>query len=93
VFERLDDLVGEYDAVLSQLSDPAVIADQRRLREVSRRQHELEPIVGAYRSYLTAQGDLEVAHDLFVGAEGDDRDVVSDEIAGAEKRLAEMVAT
>ena len=90
MFERLDDLVGEYDAVLSQLSDPAVIADQRRLREVSRRQHELEPIVGAYRSYLTAQGDLEVAHDLFVGAEGDDRDVVSDEIAGAEKRLAEI---
>ena len=90
MFERLDDLVGEYEAVLSQLSDPAVIADQRRLREVSRRQHELEPIVGAYRAYQTAEADLEVARDLSVGAEGDDREVVSNEMAAAEKRLAEI---
>ena len=90
MFERLDDLVREYESVLSQLSDPVVIADQRRLREVSRRQHELEPIVGAYRSYQTAEADLEVAHALSVGAEGDDRDIVSNEIAEAEKRLAEI---
>ena len=90
MFERLDDLVTEYESVLSQLSDPAVIADQRRLRDVSRRQHELQPIVGAYRAYQTAEADLDVAHDLLVGAEGDDRDVVSDEIGTAEKRLAEI---
>jgi peptide chain release factor 1 len=88
VFERLDDLVSEYEVVLSQLSDPVVIADQRKLREVSRRQHELEPIVGAYRSYQAAEADLEVARDLFVGAEGDDREIVNNEIAQAEKKVA-----
>lgn len=90
MFERLEDLVGEYEAVLSQLSDPVVIADQRKLREVSRRQHELEPIVSAYRAYQTAEADLEVARDLFVGAEGDDKDVVSGEMTTAENRLAEI---
>ena len=80
MFERLDELVAEYETVLLQLSDPAVIADQRRLRDVSRRQHELEPIVSAYRSYRAAEGDLEAAREIFVGAEGDDREVVSNEI-------------
>ena len=85
MFERLDDLVAEYEDVLSQLSDPAVIADQRRLRDVSRRQHELEPIVSAYRSYQAAEADLELARDLFVSAEGDDREFVNNEIGQAEK--------
>jgi peptide chain release factor 1 len=90
VFERLDDLESEYQGVLQQLSDPAVIADQRTLREVSRRQHELAPIVAAYRSYQTAEADLGAARDLLVGAEGDDREIVTEEIGTAEKRLAEV---
>jgi peptide chain release factor 1 len=88
VFERLDDLVTEYENVLERLSDPVVIADQRQLRDVSRRQHELAPIVSAYRAYRVAEGDLAVARELYVGAEGDDRDVISDEIATAETNLA-----
>jgi peptide chain release factor 1 len=87
VFEHLDELVVEYENVLEQLSDPAVIADQRRLREVSRRHHQLEPIVAAYTSYRDTNGDLLVAREMLTGAEDDDRELLGEEIEAAEQRL------
>ena len=90
MFERLAELAAEYENVLGQLSDPAVIADQRRLREVSRRHHELERVVVAYRSYQRAAEDLVVAREMYSGAEGEDRELMSEEIAAGEKRLAEV---
>jgi peptide chain release factor 1 len=89
VFERVDELVAEYNNVLGQLSDPAVIADQRRLREVSRRHHELERVVIAYRAYERAGGDLAVAREMHAGAEGEDRELMAEEIEVGELRLAE----
>ena len=90
MFERLNELVAEYDNVLEQLSDPEVIADQRRLVTVSRRQHELGPIVDAYRSYQSTDADLAVAREMLAGAEGDDRELMVEEVEAAEKRLAEL---
>jgi peptide chain release factor 1 len=90
VFERLEELVAEYDNVLGQLSDPAVMSDQRRLRTVSRRQHELQPIVDAFHSYVRTDGDLAVAREMFAGADGEDREMVNAEIDLAERRLAEI---
>lgn len=88
MFEHLDELVVEYENVLGQLSDSAVIADQRRLRDISRRHHELEPVVVAFRSYRDTQADLVVARDMLASADGDDRELLNDEIASAEERLS-----
>jgi len=90
VFERLAELVAEYENVLGQLADPGVLADQRRLREVSKRHKELEPVVDAYRSYQSAQADLAVAREMLAGSEGDDRELLGEEVEATEKRLAEL---
>jgi peptide chain release factor 1 len=90
VFERLSGLEKEYDHVLASLSDPEVIADQRRLREVSKRHRDLEPVVRAYRQLMSATGDLEVAKGLLAETEGDDRQVWRDEVAEAEARIAAL---
>src|SRR5881275_695101 len=58
MLERLADLEREYEDVLRKLSDPAVIGDQRALRDVSRRHKELEPIVQRYREYRAALDQL-----------------------------------
>jgi peptide chain release factor 1 len=88
VFERLDEVVAEYEDVLAQLSDPAVIADQRKLRELSQRHHEIGPLVTVYRSYRDTQADLALAREMSAAAEGQDRELLSDEISEAEERLA-----
>jgi peptide chain release factor 1 len=88
VFERLSGVEKEYDYVLASLSDPEVLADNRRLREASRRAHELEPVVTAYRELMSVTGDLEVAKGLLAETEADDRQVWRDEVATADARIA-----
>ena len=64
MLDRLSGLEREYETVLIQLSDPAVIQDQRRLREVSRRHRELEPVVAAFREYRAVATDLTTARQM-----------------------------
>jgi peptide chain release factor 1 len=90
--ERLDDLEREYDAVLIQLSDPDVISNPRRLRDVSRRHKELAPIIEAYREYRSAGDDLGAAREMLPDAGPDDREMLRGEIDQAEARIAELDA-
>ena len=90
MFESLTDLVAEYEDILQQLSDPAVIADPRKLRDVSRRHHELEPVVDAYRAYRDTNTDLELAQEMLASADGEDRELLAGEIEDAERRLAAL---
>ncbi|HVF33502.1 MAG TPA: peptide chain release factor 1 [Acidimicrobiales bacterium] len=80
MLERLADLEKEYEDVLLDLSDNEVLTDQRRLREVSRKHKQLEPIVLAYRDYRSAHEDLEVAKELGMKEEAD----------LAERRIADL---
>ncbi len=80
MLERLADLEKEYEDVLLDLSDNEVLTDQRRLREVSRKHKQLEPIVLAYRDYRSAHEDLEVAKELGM----------KEETELAERRIADL---
>ncbi len=91
--------------MLTQLSDPAVISDQRRLRDASRRHKELEPVVAAFRQYRAVAADLATARemlgdlaaapagpngDITGRADADDRAVLRQEMDIAETRLGEL---
>jgi peptide chain release factor 1 len=80
VLERLADLEQEYEEVLALLGTNEVLTDQRRLRELSRKHKQLEPIVLAYRQYVGAMGDLEAAKELGM----------NDEVHLAERRMTEL---
>ena len=75
MLERLADLEREYEDVLQKLADPAVIKDQRALRDVSRRHKQLEPIVQRYREYRAALDQLSEAKQMFGDSSGDDREI------------------
>jgi peptide chain release factor 1 len=90
VFERLEELASEYDKVVEQLSDLEVIGDPRRLREVSKRHKELEPLVAGYRAYQAVEADLEAARELLGGADGEDRELLLGEMASGEERLGRL---
>src|SRR5687768_6466685 len=72
------------------LGDPAVLSDQKRLRQVSRRHKELEPIVQAYRQYKQAHDDLATAKEMFTESSGDDREMLRAEIEAAEATISRL---
>ena len=84
--ERLAAWEDEYQAVLDSLGDPAVVADQVRLRDASRRHKDLEALLSVARRLNQAEQDLETARQMLSDASGEDRDFANAEIeqAGAE---------
>jgi peptide chain release factor 1 len=91
VFERLDEIEQTYRQIEAQLGDPAVLADQRRFVELSKRYGELGEVVRAYRGLKAAREDLETARQLQreeASAEG--RALLDEEIASAQRRVAEL---
>ncbi|MDA8063648.1 MAG: PCRF domain-containing protein, partial [Actinomycetota bacterium] len=90
MLERLPGLEREYELVLAQLADPAVIADRARLRDVSRRHHELEPLVDAVRERREVAGDLEAAREMLTEAVGEERAALRTEMDAIEARLEEI---
>src|SRR5215470_6110997 len=64
VFDRLDELAGEYAALERDLADPAVHADPDLARAVGRRYGELGPIVHAYREWQQVSADEATAREL-----------------------------
>ncbi|MEM9033543.1 MAG: peptide chain release factor 1 [Actinomycetota bacterium] len=90
MLDRLRSLVVEYDNVAAQLSDPELIADQKRYADVSRRFKHLEEIVAATRRYETVLDDLATAKELHVEAAGDERDELREMISASEAEQAEL---
>jgi peptide chain release factor 1 len=73
-----------------RLADPDLHSDPRLLRDLSRRHKELEPIVGAYRQHRQASDDLAMAKEMLVDATGDDRDIIREEVDGAEASIERL---
>ena len=88
--EALTALVDEYEQAAASMGDPAVLSDQRALRQVGRRVKELEPIVDVARRLLAARADRDAAHELMADAEGADSTSMGDEIGGFDTLIEEL---
>jgi peptide chain release factor 1 len=90
MLDRLVGLEAEYQQVVEKMNDPAVLTDQRALRDAGRRMKELEPVVAAYREYRAAHDDLEVAKEMAAEATGAERDEMWAEVEKAEATIARL---
>jgi len=90
--ERLDAIEAEFAAVEAQLMEPATSADPNLLRELSKRHKELSEIVAAYRQLRSAREDVEVATELYEGAEPSDREEMRAELERSTQSVADIEA-
>ena len=98
IVSRLDTLSNEYREVEARLADPETTGDPDRLRAVSQRYRELEPVVRCHAAIRSRAEDLEAARELLAGAGADDRPLAQTEIdeaiadlARLEERLRELL--
>ena len=69
MLDKLNEIEQRLAQVEQQLSDPAVYSDQPRLRDLSRQQKELTPVVEAYRAYRDAEQRMADAAELLADPE------------------------
>ena len=89
---RLQAWEDEQQKVLDALADPAVVADQSRLRQVSRRHKELDTLIAAGRRLAAAEADVEVAKEMLAEAPAADRDLARVELEQAEEEHGRLEA-
>lgn len=90
--DKLQSIIDRYVAVEHELNDPALAADAKRLRDVSREYARLGPVVTAAREWLRLSAQLEenraMAADTSIDAPF--RELVWEDIRAIEERLAAL---
>jgi peptide chain release factor 1 len=64
MFDKLEKIVERVQELHQLLSDPAVVADQKRFRDLGRELRALEPIVASYQRYKKASNDFKGSKEL-----------------------------
>ena len=60
--DKLKEIAAHYDALVSQMEDPATYGDPDLLRRLTQEQKEIEPVVETYRACRKAEDAAAAAH-------------------------------
>lgn len=91
MLEKLKGIKERYEQLTALLSDPAVIGDQNRYRELSKEQAGLTDIVNAYDEYMAADAEIESCKAML--EEVDDaamREMIHEELSGLSAKEHEL---
>ncbi|MEH6469151.1 MAG: peptide chain release factor 1 [Porticoccus sp.] len=80
ILEKLQILSDRQEEVGALLSDPEVIGDQNRFRDLSKEYAELEPVVKTYADYMQVQEAISDAKLLLKDSDADMRDMAQEEM-------------
>ena len=81
---NLEKLADRFEELAGLLSDPEVIGDQNRFRDLSREYSRNEPIVKLYERYRAIGDDLATAKEMAAGGDLDMRELGQEEAAQLE---------
>jgi peptide chain release factor 1 len=88
--QKLDDIEARFDALTSQMADPAVIGDSDLYRKTAKAHSDLTEVVGKYRDWKEAHDNLDQARQMLEESDAELRGMANDEIARLEPRLAQL---
>ena len=88
---RLDQMVDRYEEVTALLSDPSVISDNNKFRELSVEHSDLMEITTLWQNYVRAETDQADAEAMLAETSDPEmKEMMQDEIDSASKTIAEM---
>lgn len=85
--QKLETLCERHEEIGALLSDPSVISDQNKFRELSMEYSHLEPITVNFGEYQAAQKDLLGAEDMLKEKDAEMREMAMEEKKDAEQRI------
>ena len=87
ILSKLDHLSERYEEVGALMSDPDIIGDQNKFRELSKEYAELEPVVKCYLSFQEVVSNIDEAKALAKDSDPDMRAMAQDELKEGEQQL------
>lgn len=92
ILEKLDKLEERYTEVGALLSDPGVISQQNKFRELSKEYAELEPVVQSYVQYRGVLQSLAEAKALVAEGDAEMREMAQEEVEACQKQRVPLEA-
>lgn len=91
ILQKLDGLVGRFEEISTLITDPSVIADQKRYVRLTKEYKELEDLMSARKEYIQLNANIEEAKKIIATEQDADmREMAREEISQAEERLPEL---
>ena len=91
LLERLDGIEGRFEEVGTLITDPSVIADQKRYVKLTKEYHDLELIVNATRRYRQMLSNIEEAQEVLKTETDEEmRALAKEEIDMANEELTKL---
>ena len=81
LINNLEQLVARHEEIGGLLSDPEVIGDQNRFRDLSREYARLEPVVSLFLQYGEAIKNQQAAQEMCEDSDAEIRELGKEEIA------------
>ncbi len=87
---KLEQLGDNFEEMSALLSDPDVISDNNRFRELSQEYSRQEPVVQTYQRYETLLADIETAKEMVNGDDPEMAELAKEELADAKQQQEEL---
>ena len=88
---RLETVRERFEELSGLLSDPDVISNQNKFRDLSREYSKLEPVVGLFKKFESIDEDIVAAEELAGDSDDDIRTMVQEELASLTEGRDELL--
>ncbi|KAA6304334.1 Peptide chain release factor 1, partial [termite gut metagenome] len=88
--QRLNDLVARFEEISLLITDPAVIADQKRFVKLTKEYKDLDSIMKARKEYLQILANINEAKEILNGQDLEMKEIAREELDAGQKRLPEL---
>ncbi|NDW11685.1 peptide chain release factor 1 [Bacteroides sp. 214] len=91
ILDKLEGLVSRFEEVSTLITDPSVIADQKRYVKLTKEYKELDDLMKARKEYIQTLANIEEAKEI-LGNEQDQemREMAREELESSEKHIPEL---
>jgi len=87
MFDRLDQLEALYEDLGRQLSEPALLSDQKKFQVVAKQHRDLEPTVDKFREYRKIKDGIAEAKPMLNDSDPDIREMAQAELDALEPKI------
>ena len=88
ILEKLDGLVARFEEISTLITDPAVIADQKRYVKLTKEYKELDDLMKARKEYMLLLGNIAEARNILANeSDADMREMAKEEMDSSQEHL------
>ncbi|MBN1379833.1 MAG: peptide chain release factor 1 [Gammaproteobacteria bacterium] len=87
---KLEQLCARHEEIAALLSEPDVIANQNRFRELSREYSQIEPVKNSFARYCRQQAILENANEMLQDSDASIRELAKEEFIQAQNEIEQL---